>query len=142
MVDSVNKLLATELTLPDRVSLEIQRAHRALVAKPDLNSPPTSVIVNFLRFKIKEMVLKSTWKKKVHVGEKQIFFDQKEYTSRPLPFPNPHPRKQRDRDLREHPGGCSGPEITRDRSGNSEGLVRLEYEGMYREGISMATRGF
>lgn len=74
VVDFVNNLLTTELTLPDGVNLEIQRAHRALVAKPDPNSSPRSVIVNFLRFEIKQMVLKSAWKKKVCVGEKQIFF--------------------------------------------------------------------
>lgn len=45
MADFVNNLLTTELTLPDRVNLEIQRA---LVAKPDLNSPPRSAIMNFL----------------------------------------------------------------------------------------------
>jgi len=75
MVDLVKNLLTTKLSLPDGVSLEIQRAHRARAAKPDPNSPPRSVVVNFLRFEIKEMVLKSAWKKKVCVGEKQIFFD-------------------------------------------------------------------
>ncbi len=59
MADFVNNLLATKFSLPDGVNLEIQRAHRAPVAKPDLNLPPRSVIVNFLQFQIKEMVLKS-----------------------------------------------------------------------------------
>lgn len=38
MVDYINNLLTTQLSLPDEVNLEIQRAHRAPVAKPDPNS--------------------------------------------------------------------------------------------------------
>ena len=57
MVDFVNNLLTNELTLPNGVNFEIQKAHRALLAKPYSNSSSRSVIVNFLRFEIKEMVL-------------------------------------------------------------------------------------
>ncbi|KAG7504113.1 hypothetical protein JOB18_000732 [Solea senegalensis] len=69
MVEFINNMLVTELNLSDGVNLEIQRAQRASVSKPNPNAPPRSVIVNFLRFEIEEMVLKSVWKKKVCVGE-------------------------------------------------------------------------
>lgn len=72
----VERLLKTELQLPEETELHIQRAHRALTRKPSPNAPPRSIIVNFLKFETKEMILKTAWKKKIgKVGNKQIFFD-------------------------------------------------------------------
>ncbi len=71
----VERLLKTELQLPEETELHIQRAHRALTRKPSPNAPPRSIIVNFLKFETKEMILKTAWKKKIQVGNKQIFFD-------------------------------------------------------------------
>lgn len=71
----VDQLLKTELQLPEGTELHIQRAHRALAQKPSPNAPPRSIIVNFLKFETKEMILKTAWKKKIQVGNKQIFFD-------------------------------------------------------------------
>ena len=71
----VDQLLKTELQLAEGAELHIQRAHRAPAQKPSLNAPPRSIIVNFLKFETKEMILKTAWKKKIQVGNKQIFFD-------------------------------------------------------------------
>lgn len=71
----LERFLTTELELPSDTPLQIQRAHRALAQKPPPSAPPRSMIVNFLQFETKEMVLSHAWKKKIHVGEKRIFFD-------------------------------------------------------------------
>ena len=71
----VENLLITELQLTEGTELHIQRAHRSLAQKPSPNAPPRSIIVNFLKFETKEMILKTAWMKKIQVGNKQIFFD-------------------------------------------------------------------
>lgn len=75
VIQFMEKLLTTELTLPDGMSLQIQRAHRALTQKPGPDAAPRSIVVNFLQFDVKETVLKLAWKKKVFINTKQIFFD-------------------------------------------------------------------
>jgi len=75
MIKFVENLLTTELALPDGMSLQIQRAHRALTQKPGPGATPRSIVINFLQFDIKETVLKLAWKKKVLLNNKQIFFD-------------------------------------------------------------------
>ena len=71
----LERFLTTELELPSDTPLQIQRAHRALAQKPPPNAPPRSMVVNFLQFETKEMVLSHAWKRKIHVGGKRIFFD-------------------------------------------------------------------
>ena len=71
----LESFLTTELELPRDIPLQIQRAHRALAQKPPPNAPPRSIVVNFLQFETKEMVLSHAWKRTIHVGEKRIFFD-------------------------------------------------------------------
>ena len=71
----VHQLLTTELSLPPNVNLQIQRAHRALAQKPNCNSPPRSMIVHFLEFMVKEMVLKKAWQKKIVVEGRPLIFD-------------------------------------------------------------------
>lgn len=71
----VQKLLTTEFSLPSDVSLQIQCAHRTLAQKSNHNSPPRSIIVNFLELSIKEMVLKKAWQKKIVVEGRQLIFD-------------------------------------------------------------------
>lgn len=75
VLQCVEDLLRAELSLPPDSALNIQRAHRALVPKPGPEKPPRSVVVNFLQFSTKEMVLKAAWKKKVVHQDKQLFFD-------------------------------------------------------------------
>ncbi len=71
----LEQLLKTELELHQWTNLQIQRAHRALAQKPSLNAAPRSIVVNFLQFEMKEMILKKVWQKKIQVGGKQIYFD-------------------------------------------------------------------
>ncbi|KAK1874923.1 LINE-1 type transposase domain containing protein 1 [Dissostichus eleginoides] len=78
----VDKWLRDELSL--ETDLQIQRAHRALAPKPKLGQPPRSIILNFLQFHVKEMVLKRAWEKKtVKLGDNRIYFDH-DYTARIL----------------------------------------------------------
>ena len=70
----LERFLTTELELLGDSPLQIQRMHRALAQKPPPNAPPKSTVVNFLKFETKEMVLSHAWKRKIHVGEKRIFF--------------------------------------------------------------------
>lgn len=71
----VEQLLKTELALPADTKLHIQRAHRALARKPERNVPPRSIVVNFLEFITKEMVLKKAWGKKIIIEERRLSFD-------------------------------------------------------------------
>ncbi len=71
----LEQLLKTELELPEGTNLQIQRAHRALAKKPNSNAAPRSIVVNFLQFEMKEIILKKVWQKKIQVGGKQIYFD-------------------------------------------------------------------
>lgn len=53
--------------MPVDNNLQIQQAHRALVQKPSPGATPRSIVVNFLQFETKEMILKKAWQKKIHV---------------------------------------------------------------------------
>ncbi|KAK1887182.1 LINE-1 type transposase domain containing protein 1 [Dissostichus eleginoides] len=78
----VDKWLRDELSL--ETDLQIQQAHRALAPKPKSGQPPRSIILNFLQFHVKEMVLKRAWEKKtVKLGDNRIYFDH-DYTARIL----------------------------------------------------------
>lgn len=48
VVEFVEELLQSHLSLPEGVELQIQRAHRALIPKPTSSSSPRSIIVNVL----------------------------------------------------------------------------------------------
>lgn len=57
--------------------LGIQRCHRSPGPKLPPDAQPRSMVVYFLEFKTKELVLHSAWKKKkVYCNGKRIFFDQ------------------------------------------------------------------
>ncbi|CAM4611372.1 unnamed protein product [Leuciscus chuanchicus] len=72
----VESIIKTELSLGD-LDLKIQRCHRALGPKPPTDAYPRSVVVFFLEYKTKELVLRSAWRKKeVNCNGKRIFFDQ------------------------------------------------------------------
>ncbi|KAI2650820.1 LINE-1 retrotransposable element ORF1 protein [Labeo rohita] len=56
--------------------LHVERAHRALVPKPGKNARPRSIVVKFLRYKMKEEVIRKAWEKKdIFVGQQKIYFD-------------------------------------------------------------------
>lgn len=75
MIKFMENLLTTELALPDGMSLQIQRAHRALTQKPGPDATPRSIVINFQQYDVKETVLKLAWKKRIHLNNKPIFFD-------------------------------------------------------------------
>lgn len=68
--ERVKSIIKTELSLGD-LDLKIQRCHRALGPKPPADAYPRSVVVFFLEYKSKYLVLCSAWRKKeVTVKEK------------------------------------------------------------------------
>lgn len=68
--------IKTELSLPD-VTLAIQRCHRSLGAKPPQGANPRSMVVYFLEYKTKELVLRSAWEKKfIQCDGRRVFFEQ------------------------------------------------------------------
>ena len=70
----VEEWLRTELSIER--DLQIQRAHRALAKKPKAEEPPRSLVVNFLQYTEKELVLSKAWKKKnITLGDNRIYFD-------------------------------------------------------------------
>ena len=83
MLSYISNLIRTSLTLPEDLNLNIVRAHQSLTMKPtDPGSPPRSIIVRFLDFRTKELVIQEAWKHRggvMYKGQK-IFFDQ-DYTS-------------------------------------------------------------
>jgi len=79
MVEFVEKLLRDTLEIPPIEALDIERAHRALAPRPTgtREDKPRSIIVKFLRYRIKEDILHKAWgKKKVFLNGRQIYFDQ------------------------------------------------------------------
>lgn len=63
-----------ELSLTE-TPLGIQRCHRSLGPRPPQESNPRSVLVYFLEYTTKELVLRSAWRKKeIHYNGKQVFF--------------------------------------------------------------------
>lgn len=72
----MESFIKAELLLQD-TELGIQRCHRALGAKPPQNVSPRSVVIYFLEYRIKELVLRSAWKKgEIRLGQQRIYFDQ------------------------------------------------------------------
>ena len=76
VIEYVDQLLHTHLDLPDGTQLQIQRAHRALSKKPTHPlAVPRSIVVNFLSFETKQMVLAKAWEATIQVGDKRLGFD-------------------------------------------------------------------
>lgn len=83
MLDFISDLIRTSLALPGDLNLNIVRAHRSLTMKPrDPKNPPRSIIVRFLDYRAKEMVIQEAWKRRGGVthNDQKIFFDQ-DYTA-------------------------------------------------------------
>lgn len=79
MLDFVDKLLRDALELPPDKELHVERAHRALAPRPpgDPRDKPRSIIIKFLRYRMKEEILRTAWeKKKVYFDGRLIYFDQ------------------------------------------------------------------
>uniref|UniRef100_A0A3B5Q2F2 L1 transposable element RRM domain-containing protein n=1 Tax=Xiphophorus maculatus TaxID=8083 RepID=A0A3B5Q2F2_XIPMA len=67
--------LGDSLDLGSEKNLGIERAHRALGAQPPAGAPPRSTVVRFLKFNVKEQILRAAWKRPIYIQEKRIFFD-------------------------------------------------------------------
>lgn len=55
-------------------NLGIEHAHRAGLKPPDI-APPRLLVVQFLRFTVKEKVLHTAWSKEPRVQNKWVYFD-------------------------------------------------------------------
>ncbi|KAK7939073.1 hypothetical protein WMY93_002399 [Mugilogobius chulae] len=75
MLDFVSDLFKTHIKLPEGVQLQIQWAHRALIPQPALTAAPRSIIVAFLQFQVKELVLRKVWQQKIELDGKRLYFD-------------------------------------------------------------------
>ncbi|KAI4810818.1 hypothetical protein KUCAC02_013747 [Chaenocephalus aceratus] len=72
----IENFIKTELSLTD-TELGVQRCHRALGPKPPHKANPRSAVIYFLEYRIKELVLRSAWKKKeVYLNGTRVYFDQ------------------------------------------------------------------
>lgn len=72
----MESFIKAELSLWD-IDLGIQRCHRALGPKPPQNVSPRSVVIYFLEFRTKELVLSSAWKKgEIHLDQRRVYFDR------------------------------------------------------------------
>ena len=54
----IEQLLKNELPLPTNMDLQVQRAHRALMPKPDTGKPLRSIVMNSLQYTVKEKGLR------------------------------------------------------------------------------------
>lgn len=54
MMEFIENLLRENLELPPNFPFQIERAHRALPPHPSPDSPPRSVVVKFLSFRVKK----------------------------------------------------------------------------------------
>ena len=73
--DFMERLIREELKLGVDVSLQIQRAHRALAPRPAPDKNPRAIIVNFLQFQTKKDILKKAWLTKIEIEGKRVTFD-------------------------------------------------------------------
>lgn len=72
----VEKFIKSELPASQDLDLKIQRAHRTLAPRSRSDAPPRPIVVGFLEFTTKELILREAWKKrKLQVGERLIYFD-------------------------------------------------------------------
>lgn len=80
MISFLEDLLKSTLDLNPLVDLQIERAHRALAPNPSTAAKPRSIIAKFLNHRIKELVIKTAWERKVIKWKgNRIFFDH-DYT--------------------------------------------------------------
>ena len=77
----MEEILQRELTQPEGTKMLIQQAHRAAARRTGPGETLRSLIINFLRFDTKEMILKKAWQKRVKLGNSPLFFEI-DYTAR------------------------------------------------------------
>lgn len=64
LIPFVEKLLRENRDIPDKATLQIERAHGALGPQPPGDAQPRSILTRFLSFKSKETILPLAWQKK------------------------------------------------------------------------------
>lgn len=62
MVPFLVEFFRTTLALQEDVEIKLERAYRAIAPKPKMMAPPRSIIVRFLDFSMKQVVLQQAWK--------------------------------------------------------------------------------
>lgn len=76
LLELIESFIKTELSLQD-IDLAIQRCHRAAGPKPPPNATPRSVVIHFLAYRNKDLVLRSAWKKgEMRLNQQRVYFDQ------------------------------------------------------------------
>ncbi|KAF3834342.1 hypothetical protein F7725_025546 [Dissostichus mawsoni] len=75
----INRLIHKELGMSEDIKLEIQRAHRALALNPQPDKFPRAIIVNFLRFEVKENVIKTAWRTVMEVEGRRVAAKRRKY---------------------------------------------------------------
>lgn len=113
VIDFILMLLREQLELPPSFHVKIERSHRALAARPPLDSPPRAIVVRFTSFRNKEEIIKIAWQRRGFEYEaRKVFFDhdyapdvlkkRKEYTEakkvlreKKIHFQTPFPAKLR-----------------------------------------------
>ena len=70
-----DRLLKNELPLPTNMEPQIQRAHQALLLKPNVDKPPRSIMVNFLQYTVKESAEGSLEEEKSTTKTKHSFLN-------------------------------------------------------------------
>ncbi len=77
MIPFITNFFKSTLKLQENMKICIERAHRAITLKPKPTAPPRSIIVRFLDFKVKQMVLQQAWAQRdVKYQRKRVYFDQ------------------------------------------------------------------
>ncbi|CAL9692043.1 unnamed protein product [Knipowitschia caucasica] len=113
MIDFIVTLLKEKLDLAPSLDLIVERAHRALAARPPNEAPPRSIVVKLQSYRTKEAIITAAWQKKgfMYEGRKiiidhdyapEILKQRKLYTEakrvlreRKIRFQTPFPAKLR-----------------------------------------------
>lgn len=77
MMSFIIDFFHTTLELQEEVDIKLDRAHRATIPKPKETAPPRSVIVRFLDYSVKQLVLQQAWKQRdIQFQGRRVYFDQ------------------------------------------------------------------
>lgn len=77
MIGFVVNFLKSALKLQEGLEIRVERAHRALGPKPRGTAPPRSIIIRFVDFQVKQVVLQQAWKQRnIQFEGHTIYFDQ------------------------------------------------------------------
>ncbi|KAK1875366.1 LINE-1 type transposase domain containing protein 1 [Dissostichus eleginoides] len=78
MLSFITALLHTKLKVQGDTEIKLERAHRALAPKPkESSAPPRSIIVRFLDFSVKQIILQQAWKQRdIEFEGQRVHFDQ------------------------------------------------------------------